>query len=1530
MSEEDSVVIEGQEGGAMSTQGSEPDHSEVDPLWKKLMKRPFFKNAEVAQQKIMYMEELDRLERIEREERRERIEREECDRRERIEREKEEREFELRKLQLAQPTPQNHPAPTPGHRIKIDLPQFEDKTKIDRYLTTCEKLLQGALVAEDTWVSYVLPKLPERARDIYNRLPISTANDYQQLKSHLLDHYAVSPVIYRRNFFNWAKREPQTHLEYVQDLKEQLHMWIRSGGTGDETIDWEDLLLRYRLDLALSEEVQLQLLDKGKTSWKVEECARFADDYAVNRKVVHKAKGADRGGTEYRGRSYGPPGSGKDSGTSSTVGEQSGKGKSSYRSTEITCYYCQKKGHIQRDCSLNPRSPKYQGPKETELSAHAPAFAPKKEASAGEAFSNFAQTPTDEVVHPLYRRYVGDVHVGHASAKLTYLRDTGSTITLVSKDAVPDEYEPTYLGEEVTITGFRRHAGTFPLCKLHLECDLFSGEMTVALVDVDPLPGVAVLLGNDLEELTDPIEVPCGVVTRSQVRQTPKTKEVREGELPILFQEEESGGEGELQVEAEESYTVGAAEDMEEGLSEEEGDPPEREQRPTFWEGMDSLTAIEDPKGLLQAQEGDPTLTPLWGLTQQKGQGYCVQPETGCLMYQEPDTGSKDSQGRTQIVVPRSERVRLLRWAHEVPSAGHVGSKKVLERLKRHFTWPGIRKEVQDFCRGCGPCQRIGKGQQVETAPLKALPVIGRPFSLISADFVGPLPKTNLNNRFLLTVIDHATKYVEAIPLPVADTEHTKRAFVEIFSRHGLPQQILTDCGSVFVGEGFKQFLLELGIEPLLTSVYRPQSNGTLERAHGTLKAMIMTGLEEEPPGEWDVLLPWVLFAYRSAVHGSTGFTPFMLMYGREPTDILGLVSMAWLGETLDDLEVPAARFVSHLQERLQRIRNEGMAQQEKGKQSATEQYNRRHKVKVVKFSPGEHVLVHLPTRGKPLTGAWQGPYLIQEAAGQQSYWVNLPDKKVKRRKFHVNALKKWIPRPIPAHTMVMQAAIPPGVTLGDIMDQPPVPTELEVRMDPGNYAFQDCQPDGDLPDLQHLEPDQQAQVVRIFEEFGCLFAGPIGRMRGVTHDVDVGDHPPIRQNYYRTSPQKLEIIRQEVNSMMGLGVIQASRSEWASPLILVKKPEGAWRPCIDYRQVNQITKGETYPLPRLDDLVDQVGSAAYITTLDMAKGYWQIDMTARAREVSAFVTPFGHYEFNTMPFGMKLAPMTFQRAMNQLMEGITEFATAYLDDLAIRSSSWEEHVRHLQVVFGRLAQAGITLNSKKCTIGGARVKYLGHQVGSGEVAPLQAKVAAIAELPRPTTKTEIRSFLGSVGFYRKFLPYYSETAAPLTNLLKGGRKGDVVPHWTPECERAFLKLKQGLVEGPILKAPDFSQDFEIYTDASEVGIAAVLTQEAGGYPHPVAYYSRKLLDRETRYSTIEKELLAIMAALDNFHVYVGFGPVTIHSDHRPLVWLRQCTTANQRVLRWALALAEYDLTVEHIRGRDNCLADMLSRQIAD
>ena len=279
---------------------------------------------------------------------------------------------------------------------------------------------------------------------------------------------------------------------------------------------------------------------------------------------------------------------------------------------------------------------------------------------------------------------------------------------------------------------------------------------------------------------------------------------------------------------------------------------------------------------------------------------------------------------------------------------------------------------------------------------------------------------------------------------------------------------------------------------------------------------------------------------------------------------------------------------------------------------------------------------------------------------------------------------------------------------------------------------------------------------------------------------------------------------------------------------------------------------------------------------------------------------------------------------MDRVIQGL-DFAAAYIDDLIIFSSTWEEHLQHIQSVLEKLREAGLTAKAKKCEFGASECAYLGHIVGSGRVRPLPGKIFAIESLGVPTTKKEVRTFLGITGYYRRFIENYSSIAAPLTDLTKKD-----APHkvkWNQECDNTFQKLKEILCSEPVLRNPDFGAPFILQTDASDRGIGAVLNQCAeDGQEHPVAYWSRKLLPREQRYSTIEKECLAIKLGIEAFRVYLLGRPFTIETDHRALVWMDRLKTTNNRLARWSLALQSYDFQVCHRAGKENGNADALSR----
>ncbi|CAB4005229.1 Retrovirus-related Pol poly from transposon, partial [Paramuricea clavata] len=459
---------------------------------------------------------------------------------------------------------------------------------------------------------------------------------------------------------------------------------------------------------------------------------------------------------------------------------------------------------------------------------------------------------------------------------------------------------------------------------------------------------------------------------------------------------------------------------------------------------------------------------------------------------------------------------------------------------------------------------------------------------------------------------------------------------------------------------------------------------------------------------------------------------------------------------------------------------------------------------------------------------------------------------------------------------------------------------------------------------LSHLQPSQRQDVLDLVNEYAQLFPDIPSRTDMISHDVDIGDASPIKQHPYRLNPSKAKYLDQEIQYLLENDFIEHSQSSWSSPCILVPKPDGSYRMCTDYRKVNNLTKSDNFPIPRMDDCVDKIGNAKYVSKFDLLKGFWQIPLSERAKEVSAFVTPRGLYQYKVMPFGMRNSPATFQRLINQIISQI-DGCEGYIDDVIIYSDTWEEHLEILRKFFKRLSEAKLTINLVKSEFGCGHVTYLGHIVGQGQVKPVNAKVEAIADFPQPTTKKHIMRLLGMAGYYRKFCPNFSSITEPLTQLLRK----DMKFVWTEQCQKAFEKLKAMLQNAPVLSAPDFNRPFKLAIDASDVAAGAVLLQEGQfGVDHPVCYFSRKFNKHQRNYSTIEKECLALVLALQHFEVYVSSTsvPLEVFSDHNPLMFLHKMKNKNQRLLRWSLVLSEYDMKMEHIKGRDNLLADCLSR----
>ena len=374
-----------------------------------------------------------------------------------------------------------------------------------------------------------------------------------------------------------------------------------------------------------------------------------------------------------------------------------------------------------------------------------------------------------------------------------------------------------------------------------------------------------------------------------------------------------------------------------------------------------------------------------------------------------------------------------------------------------------------------------------------------------------------------------------------------------------------------------------------------------------------------------------------------------------------------------------------------------------------------------------------------------------------------------------------------------------------------------------------------------------------------------------------------------------------------------------------VQKRDKSLRLCVDYRRLNARSKSNAYPMPRVEDLIDRVGNATYITTLDLTKGYWQVPVAVGDRPKTAFTTPYGLYQFMRMPFGLQGAPATFQRMVDKLFQGLEGLIGAYMDDVIVFSTSWDDHLHHLSSVLGRIQGAGLAIRKRKCQFAMAECGYLDYRVGGGKVKPDNLGIRSIEQMVSPTTKMMVHSFLGMVGYYRKFIPQYVSIAAPLTDLTRKTAPNEVM--WTPECDQAFQSLKTALSSSLVLCSLDFTKRFILQIDASERGVGAVLSQyDKNGQDRSVTYFSRKLLLHQQHYSTIEKECPAIKLSVQTFHTYLMARAFTIQTDYKSLQWLDRLKDINACLTRWSLFLQSYSYTVEYRKGTANGNVDGLSR----
>ena len=565
----------------------------------------------------------------------------------------------------------------------------------------------------------------------------------------------------------------------------------------------------------------------------------------------------------------------------------------------------------------------------------------------------------------------------------------------------------------------------------------------------------------------------------------------------------------------------------------------------------------------------------------------------------------------------------------------------------------------------------VSKGS-VPKVPLEKMPLIDKPFKRVAIDLVGPIsPPSEEGHRYILTLVDFSTRYPEAVPLKNIDTKTVAEALVDIFSRLGVLEEILSDLGTQFVSHCMREVTRLLSIKQLTTTPYHPMCNGLTEKFNGTMKSMLKR-LCSEQPRQWHRYINPLLFAYREVPQESTGFSPFELLYGRAVRGPMAILKQLWTKE-VDEPEVKNSyQYVFELREKLEDTLKLAHSELEKAQQKGKRYYDRKSKVR--KFQSGEKVLILLPTDHNKLLMQWKGPFEVSSVIGLNDYKVKV---KGKEKVYHANLLKKYYER----EETTAEGAVAGGVGASCVDDAVDCAAKADEAvgenvdfLELGGYVAKES-----IEDVEtgpNLTDEQRNEFLDLAKQFTNLFTEAPGAtdLVHVQHHIKLTSDEPVRSRPYPVPYSIRESLRRDIADMIKMGVIRESSSPYASPVVVVKKKDNTNRVCVDYRKLNKLTVFDPEPMPIAENLFQKLGGDKFYSKIDLSKGYWQITIPEEGIQKTAFVSPDGSYEFLKMPFGMINSAATLKRAMKKLLEDVANVDFYWDDILAHTRTSEKTH----------------------------------------------------------------------------------------------------------------------------------------------------------------------------------------------------------------------------------------------------------------
>ena len=1203
------------------------------------------------------------------------------------------------------------------------LPQFhEDKDDIDAYLERFERYAKAQDWKKEEWATNLSALLGGKALDVYYRMPRDLAGNYKELKSALLKRYNLTEEGFRDKFHHSRAEVGESSQQYMTRIESYLTKWMELAGVEATFEQLRVLVVREQFISSCHKDLSVFLRErKLKTLQEVVIAADTFQEAHGGSLSGYRGSQVNKRSSEHQQKDADRKPYFKDRQPSTTQGGM----MRGVPLEDRLCYNCHERGHIAKDCThpqgfCQRRDDRtcYLCNEKGHIAKNCPSlFNPIEKNKVGcvlhrdehEQCSTVTRKLDDRTcVHDEERKEISpqtscSVHTGCSSCTCVCQKKLPVCLVMEMQNVSED-------ARDVDRDGVKQ-----PIC--HLLCSKpipvcscrnvptvegFVNQKKATTMRDTGCSGVVVKCGYvDPAQYTGHYKicllvdgttrkVPTAVVhldspyytgdTEAMVMPTPLFDVIvgnipgaRDPESPLEQWRPISELEGKDMV-----FTQAVTTRQQERKQKQEHNP---------LEVPDPIKVKDNQAELKQEQKNDATLKKIWGLAEQKEAPKMTKSaqswftiKNGLLFRNHQQLHGVNRPVTKQLVVPQGRRHQILKLAHESIMGGHMGVQKTTDRILGVFYWPGVHGDVTRFCRSCDICQRTVPKGRVSKATLEDMPIIDTPFHRIAIDIVGPIyPMSEKKNRYILTVVDYATRYPEAVALPSIETERVAEALLEIYSRVGFPTEVLSDLGTNFTSDLMREVNRLISVQQLTTSPYHPICNGLVEKFNGTLK-QILKRLCSEKPRDWDRYLPAVLFAYREVPQESLHFSPFELVYGRSVRGPLEILKTLWTKDIQESEIQTTYNYVIDLRERLERTCDIAHEELRKAQERYKKHYNQTARNRT--FQPDDHVLLLLPTEGNKLLMQWKGPFKVVERIGRNDYRIEV---KGKIRTFHVNMLKKYLfPERIPESSCSFEdseRSVWEGVAIAVVEteeDSDGIISDEDLLKMPttgGDETYKDVQYGSTLT------PEQKVEAQRLVAEFHDIFTNVPGTTFLGEHKIELTSDEPIRLRPYPLPYSTRQTVSEEIAKMLQADIIEKSDSPYSSPIVLVKKKDGTARFCIDFRKLNKITVFDSEPMPLPDDIFANLEGDEYFSKLDLTKGYWQIPLREEDKKKTAFSTPEGHFQFKKMPFGLVNATATFNRMMRKLLQDI-DYTDSFVDDVLGHTPTWQSHLETLRGSF--------------------------------------------------------------------------------------------------------------------------------------------------------------------------------------------------------------------------------------------------------